>query len=128
MPNPECANAFPAKLKCPHVFTDVPLGAYCGIVGSTEVPTGCTYPQGVCTCANTPYCGGAMPTYLQQAGMKWTCRPPRKPDDCPDVASNGKACTTDGKQCAYGSCGATTRCKCTNGKFKCATQHWAPPP
>jgi hypothetical protein len=128
MPNPECFSAFPEKVTCPAALSDVPLGSYCGLIGRTQGPKRCTYPQGVCTRANKPYCGGAYPTMLQQSGMTWACQPPRMADDCPEAAAGGKSCRKAGQTCGYGGCGTSTQCTCTNGKYKCTTEHWPTPP
>ena len=125
---PGCDAAFPAKVVCPASMADVPDGALCGLSGKTQAPRACTYREGSCACAHTPYCGGASPTFLQQSGMYWQCKPPRQPGDCPDAASSGQACSVEGKQCASGGCGTSTRCTCTKGRFKCTTAHFAPPP
>jgi len=125
---PGCYDAFPAKVVCPAAMADVPDGALCGVSGKTQAPRACTYREGSCACAHTPYCGGAYPTFLQQQGMYWKCKPPRRPGDCPDAASSGQACSVEGQQCGSGGCGTSTSCTCTKGRFKCTIQHWAPPP
>lgn len=125
--NPECFSAFPEKVTCPAAFSAVPVASYCGLQGTTSSKR-CTYPQGVCSCAHTPYCGGAYPTMLQQSGMKWECHSPRTADDCPEGSASGKTCRKAGQKCGYGGCGTSTQCTCTDGKYKCTTQHWAPPP
>jgi hypothetical protein len=127
MPDPRCAKAFPTKVTCPAKFGDVPKGEYCGLDGTTA-PARCSYPEGVCRCIHIPYCGGVYPSQLQMMGMKWSCGPPQKPDDCPRQASEGAACGKNGQSCAYGGCGVSTSCVCKNGRYKCTTQHWAPPP
>jgi hypothetical protein len=128
MLDPRCFAAFPARVECPAKFSDVPKNAYCGLEGTTKVPPRCTYPEGVCRCEHVPYCGGVAPSQLQMMGMKWTCGPPRGPDDCPGRASDGAACRKNGQVCGYGGCGTSTSCTCQNGRYKCSTQHWAPPP
>ena len=126
--DPRCFSMFAAQVTCPSTFAAVPVGEYCGILGTTQKRE-CPYEEGVCICAqHTAYCGGVTPTFLQQSGMKWACRPPRRAGDCPDAAANGRRCTKSGQQCSYGGCGTSTQCACVAGRFKCATQHWAPPP
>jgi len=128
MLDPTCFDAFPAEARCPATMAEVPEGAVCGLLGRTKAPHECTYPTGRCVCEHTPYCGGAYPTMLQQSGMQWKCKPPRSPSDCPDSAAEGRRCSIAGQQCAYGGCGSSTQCVCSGGKFKCHTEHWAPPP
>lgn len=128
MLDPTCFDAFPAEVRCPANKAEVPEGAVCGLLGQTKAPRECTYPTGSCACQHTPYCGGAYPTMIQQSGMHWRCRPPRSPRDCPDSAADGRRCSIADQQCSYGGCGNTTRCVCVGGKFKCRSEHWAPPP
>jgi hypothetical protein len=128
MLDPRCMSAFPAKVDCPATWSDVPKDQYCGIEGKTKAPARCSYPQGVCRCVHMQYCGGVAPSQLQLMGMTWVCGPPRAPDDCPSAATNGMRCTKNGQTCPYGGCGASTNCICTNGQYKCTTQHWATPP
>lgn len=127
MPNPFCAQAFPEKVDCPATYADVPEKAYCGLLQRTK-PARCSYPEGVCKCVHVPYCGGAYPSQLQSEGMTWSCGPHRGPSDCPENAAPGARCTKNGQACTYGGCGTSTNCTCTNGKYNCATRHWAPPP
>jgi hypothetical protein len=126
-PDPRCFTAFPAKVTCPAKFADVPKDEYCGLDGTTA-PVRCPYPEGVCRCVHVPYCGGVYPSQLQMMGMKWVCGPVQRPDDCPGQASDDARCRKDGQQCGYGGCGTSTQCICKDGRYKCTTQHWAPPP
>jgi hypothetical protein len=125
---PQCLQAFPEEARCPERFADIEVGALCGLAGRTKTPPRCAYPEAVCKCAQVSYCGGAAPTYLQQAGMRWQCAPPRAPDDCPESAANGAACKKNGQECSYGTCTTSTQCKCAHGKYTCTTRHFAPPP
>jgi hypothetical protein len=128
MDSPLCMATFPQKIACPASFSDVPIGSYCGIEGRTAAPEECRYPEGRCQCARIPYCGGAAPSFLQQTGMVWSCRALRMASDCPDIAAPGARCSVDGQQCAYPGCGVATSCTCTQARYRCQTQHRAPPP
>ncbi len=66
--SPDCSEAFPAKVACPAAFSDVQVGAYCGLEGRTQVPAACRYAEATCKCKHVGYCGGVTPTTLQQMG------------------------------------------------------------
>ena len=126
--SPECRSAAPKTAVCPAARADVKEGELCGIDGLTSARE-CTYPTGRCRCLHVPYCGGPTPTPLQQNGMRWQCRPPARPDDCPDVLpAAGSHCATPGKSCASGGCGSSTTCTCEKGAWRCTNRYWAPPP
>lgn len=128
VPLPGCLEAFPSRVACPRVLSDVPVGELCGLVGRTHAPSACVYSGAVCKCAASVYCGGAAPNYLQQAGMRWSCAAPPKPNDCPSQLSNGARCSVEGQHCTSGSCGSSTECSCNAGKFRCVTRAVAAPP
>gem|GEM_PF-3031280 len=125
---PDCAQAFPEKVACPAKFSEVPVGAYCGLAGRTSAPIACRYEEGTCKCKQVGYCGGVAPTMLQQMGMTWVCAAPRSPAACPEQAAPGTHCLTAGQVCDYGSCGSATQCSCSAGKYRCTTRVMSTPP
>ena len=125
--SPAC-QAYGKPATCASSIADVPKGALCGLQGSTP-PLECTFPEGRCRCIHQPYCGGAAPSMLQQNAMRWECRPPATPDDCPDLPpGDGGVCAISPKECGYGGCGSSTTCQCSGGRWHCAQRYWAPPP
>jgi len=127
-PPGDCSAAFPVKLTCPRQLADIQAGAYCGFEGRTQAPPACHYPGATCKCRHVTYCGGVTPTVLQQMGMTWVCEAPRGPGECPESASPGQHCSKKGEECDYGSCGSSTHCTCTAGKYRCRTQPEPTPP
>lgn len=123
-----CAEAFPRHVDCPRRFVDVPVGELCGLEGRTRAPSECAYPEGSCTCRTVPYCGGVTPSYLQRAGMRWSCVPPRKPTDCPARVGEGARCSVEGQRCATSGCGNETECVCSAAKLHCVTRITPTPP
>jgi len=125
---PECSEAIPVKVACPAKFSDVQVGAYCGLEGRTQPPAPCRYAEATCKCKHVGYCGGVTPTTLQQMGMTWVCAAPRSATDCPEQASPGGHCSTAGQVCDYGTCGSATQCSCAGGKYRCSTRVMPTPP
>jgi len=125
---PDCSEAFPPKVACPAKFSDVQVGAYCGLEGRTQPPAACRYAEATCKCKHIEYCGGVTPTTLQQMGMTWVCEAPRSEVDCPEQASPGGHCSTAGQACDYRACGSATQCLCSSGKYRCSTRALSMPP
>jgi len=125
---PDCNEAFPAKVACPAQFSDIQVGAYCGLEGRTQAPAACRYAEAICKCKHVGYCGGVTPTPLQQMGMTWVCQAPRAAGECPEQAAPGGHCATAGQVCDYGTCGSLTQCSCAGGRYRCSTRVMSTPP
>lgn len=98
---------------CPTSFAAAQAGGPC-----TFTYDDCVYPEGSCTCAPPPWCGGAAPPPDHDKHRSWQCTPDVRPDGCPGFAPNsGQPCTTANKKCEY-TCGCIRVATCTNGAWK----------
>lgn len=76
----------------------------------------CSYPQGSCVCALVPPCNGAaLAPGPGAAERRWECLPAGCPSD--PVSQTGKACSTPGQECTYGSCPQIS--------YRCEPSGWA---
>ncbi len=126
-PGQACRKAAPTALTCPAAQDAVTPGDVCGLAGVTP-PKVCEFETGRCRCVHHVYCGGPVPTYLQQQAMTWECAPTRKEGDCPDEPPvAGAACTPTREACATSGCGNSQVCRCDSGRWACETHAWAPP-
>lgn len=97
-------------------------------------PSACTYPQGACSCAAPPQCGGAQMMHPPGSMGVWGCSPTKpdtavRADGCPWLApTKGSGCQ-GARSCTYGACFyALTIATCTGGAWSLAFHHSPPPP
>jgi hypothetical protein len=81
----------------------------------------CSFAEGSCHCAITPWCGGMKPDgsyYRQPTTWQCTPTPPKvRADGCPGTPAEGTRCKTNGKVCWYPACSCAIELTCTRHRW-----------
>lgn len=90
----------------------------------------CAYPEGICRCRSSYYCGGIPPRPdYQPPAPTWHCSygpGTTRPDGCPgEKPQRGAPCSQEGQRCTYGDC-CIASALCTAGRWEVG-QETCPP-
>jgi hypothetical protein len=122
----DCETLAPERASWPASFAAAAGAGACGVAPKTQAAP-CSYPEGVCTCETTPYCGGVRPTAWQERGMSWKCKATPKPGECPLQFAAGR-CDVAGQKCTRSTCAGSSACTCVGGSWRCTMTRNPPVP